>query len=83
MKQSQYSPLSVAQMAVSLFAANEGFLDDIPVGKVRDFEDGLQAYMKSEQAALLDRINSTGDYNDEIQGGLRAAVTTFKSTHTW
>ncbi len=83
MKQSQYSPLSVAQMAVSLFAANEGFLDDIPVGKVRDFEDGLQAYMKSEQAALLDRINSTGDYSDEIQGGLRAAVTTFKSTHTW
>jgi F-type H+-transporting ATPase subunit alpha len=83
MKQSQYSPLSVAQMAVSLFAANEGFLDDIAVNKVRDFEDGLQGYMKSEHGSLLDKINSTGDYNDEIQAALRAAVTAFKSTHTW
>ena len=83
MKQPQYSPLSVAQTAVSLFAANEGFLDDVPVNKVRDFEDGLQSYMKSEYAELLDRINATGDYNDEIQAALRAAVTTYKATHTW
>jgi F-type H+-transporting ATPase subunit alpha len=83
MKQPQYSPLSVAQMAVSLFAANEGFLDDIPVNKVRDFEDGLQNYVKSEHAELLDRINATGDYNDEIQAALHTAVTTYKATHTW
>jgi F-type H+-transporting ATPase subunit alpha len=83
MKQSQYSPLSVAQMAVSLFAANEGFLDDIAVNKVRDFEEGLQGYMKSEHAALLEKINEAGDYNDEIQAGLRNAVTQYKATHTW
>lgn len=83
MKQSQYSPLSVAQMAVSLFAANEGFLDDIAVNKVRDFEEGLQGYMKAEHAALLDRINASGDYDDEIQAALREAVTTYKNTHTW
>jgi F-type H+-transporting ATPase subunit alpha len=83
MKQGQYSPLSVAQMAVSLFAANEGFLDDIAVNKVRDFEDGLQGYMKSEHGALLDKINATGDYDDEIQAALREAVTTYKATHTW
>ena len=83
MKQGQYSPLSVAQMAVSLFAANEGFLDDIAVAKVRDFEDGLQAFMKAEHAALLDKINSTGDYNDEIQKALLEAVTQFKTSHTW
>lgn len=83
MKQGQYAPLSVAQMAVSLFAANEGFLDDIPVNKVRDFEAGLQSHMKAEHGELLDRINATGDYNDEIQAALREAVTRYKATHTW
>ena len=83
MKQGQYSPLSVAQMAVSLFAANEGFLDDIEVNKVRDFEDGLQGYMKSEHGKLLDKINVSGDYSDEIQKSLLEAVTKYKATHTW
>jgi F-type H+-transporting ATPase subunit alpha len=83
MKQGQYSPMSVAQMAVSLFAANEGFLDSLPVNKVRDFEDGLQAYMKSECADLMDTINTTGDYTNDIQSAMRAAVTKYKETHTW
>jgi F-type H+-transporting ATPase subunit alpha len=83
MKQGQYSPLSVGQMAVSLFAANEGFLDDIAVNKVRDFEDGLQGYIKSEHGKLLDKINETGDFNDEIQKALLEAVTQYKTTHTW
>jgi F-type H+-transporting ATPase subunit alpha len=83
MKQSQYSPLSVAQMAVSLYAANEGLLDDLPVNKVRDFEEGLQGYMKSEHAKLLDQINAKGDYNDAIQKALHEAVTQYKTTHTW
>jgi F-type H+-transporting ATPase subunit alpha len=83
MKQAQYSPMGVAQMAVSLFAANEGFLDDLSVSKVRDFEDGLQAYMKSEHSQLLEQINVTGDYSDDIQKSLHAAVTKYKATHTW
>ena len=83
MKQGQYSPMGVAQMAVSLFAANEGFLDDIAVNKVRDFEDGLQGYMKSEHTKLLDEINQTGDYNDKIQKSLHEAISKYKSTHTW
>jgi F-type H+-transporting ATPase subunit alpha len=83
MKQSQYAPFSVAQIAVSLFAANEGYLDDVAVNKVRDFEDGLQSYMKSAHAELLDKINATGDYNDEIQAALHAAVKKYKETHTW
>jgi F-type H+-transporting ATPase subunit alpha len=83
MKQGQYSPLSVAQMAVSLFAANEGFLDDIEVNKVSDFEYGLQGYMKAEHGELLDKINETGDYSDEIQKSLSEAVTKYKATHTW
>jgi F-type H+-transporting ATPase subunit alpha len=83
MKQSQYAPMSVAQIAVSLFAANEGFVDDVAVNKVRDFEDAMQAYLKAEHGALMDRINASGDYNDEIQAALRDALKTFKATHTW
>lgn len=83
MKQTQYSPLSVGQMAVSLFAANEGYLDDVEVNKIQDFESALQGYMKSNHAELLDKITRTGDYNDEITAGLKAAIEDFKSTSTW
>jgi len=83
MKQMQYSTMSVAQVAVSLFAANQGYLDDVEVNKVVDFENALQGYMKSEHGDLLDRINESGDYNDEIENALGAALEKFKSSHTW
>jgi len=83
MKQNQYSPLSVAQMAVSIYAANAGYLDDVEVNKVRDFEDALQNYVKSEHSGLLDTINASGDYNDDIQSSIDAAIKQFKATHAW
>jgi len=83
MKQNQYSPMSVAQMAVSLFAANEGFLDDLEVNKVRDFEDALQSYLASEQAGLMAQINEKGDFNDEIKQGMTAAIESFIKTSSW
>ena len=83
MKQKQYQPMTIAQLATSLFAANEGFLDDIDPAKVVDFEEALQAYMKSSQAALMDSINESGDYNDTIESGLRSAIEDFKANHSW
>ena len=83
MKQKQYSPLSIAEMGVSLFAANEGFLEDIDLNKVLDFESALLAYMNSEHGELLGKINETGDYDDEIESSFRAALEKFKSTQTW
>jgi F-type H+-transporting ATPase subunit alpha len=83
MKQPQYSPMSVAQMAVSLFAVNEGFLDDVDVKKVRAFEDTLQSHMKSQHAKLLESINQKPDYTDEVAAQLRKIFTDFKSNHTW
>ena len=83
MKQAQYSPMTVAQMAVSLFAANEGFLDDVDVDKVVGFEDALQAYMKSSQGALMDKMNSEATYSDEIAASLKAALEDFKANHAW
>ncbi len=83
MKQDQYSPMSVAQMAVSLYAANEGFLDDLEVNKVRDFEDALQSYMGSEQSDLMAKINEKGDFNDEIKQGIQSAIESFIKTSSW
>ena len=83
MKQPQYTPLSVALQAVSLFAANEGYLDDVDLKKIVDFEKALHSYMRANQAELLGRINQTGDYNDEVEVGLRQALDDFKANHTW
>ena len=83
MKQKQYSPLSVADMAVSLFAVDRGYLDDVEVKKVGAFENALHGYMKSARAALLNTINETGDFSDAIEAELKDAITTFKQTQTW
>jgi len=83
MKQKQYSPLSVAEMAVSLFAADQGYLDDVELDKIVDFEHAMLAYMRASQSALMDKINGSGDYNDEIVAGLSAAVEDFKATGSW
>ena len=83
MKQNQYAPMSVAEMAVSLYAANEGFLDSIDVKKVRDFEAALLSFMKAEQSDLLAKINETGDFSDEIKNGMHSAIERFVETHSW
>ena len=83
MKQKQYSPLSVAEMAVSLYAANEGYLEDIELNKVLDFEASLLSYMNSENAKVMDRINTTGDYDDDIEAQFKAALEQFKATQSW
>ncbi|MEM7611515.1 MAG: F0F1 ATP synthase subunit alpha [Pseudomonadota bacterium] len=80
MKQKQYSPLSVGEMALSLFAANEGYLDDVPVDKVVDYEEAMHDFARNSQAELLDTINATGALNDEIESGMRSALDAFKST---
>ena len=77
MKQAQYAPLSVAEMALSLFAANEGFLDDVDANKVVPFEAALLAYFKSNYASDEDAINSNPDYNDEVEAKLRAICEDF------
>lgn len=83
MKQKQYSPLSVAEMAVSIYAANNGYLEDIELKKILDFESSLLSYMNSEHATLLAEINETGKYSDEIGAQFKAAIEKFKSTQTW
>jgi F-type H+-transporting ATPase subunit alpha len=79
MKQKQYSPLTIAEMAASLFAANEGFLDDVEVEKVLDFEAGMHAHLNSANADLVANINDGGKWNDDIAAELKAGIEAFKA----
>jgi F-type H+-transporting ATPase subunit alpha len=79
MKQAQYSPLSVAEMAFSLYAANEGYLKDVEVKKVVDFEAAMLAHLKSNNADLIAQINESGDYNDDIAAAMKSALDKFKA----
>ena len=83
MKQKQYSPLSVGLMAVSLFAVNEGYLDDVPAKDVTRFEASMHDFVSDKFGALIARIDSTGDYNDEIVAGLHKAIAEFKKSGTY
>ena len=83
MKQKQYQPLSIAEMALTLFAANEGYVDDVEVEKVVDFEDALHSYANQNAKDLMDQINETGAYNDEIAEGLKKTVEDFKANSVW
>ncbi|MBX2858709.1 MAG: F0F1 ATP synthase subunit alpha [Cellvibrionaceae bacterium] len=82
MKQKQYSPQSVAQMGVVVYAANEGYLQEVEVNKIQDFEASLLSYMASQHSALMGEMN-TGSYSDEIATKLKAALEDFKKTQTW
>ncbi|GIR39894.1 MAG: ATP synthase subunit alpha [Porticoccaceae bacterium] len=83
MKQTQYSPLSVAEMGIMVFAADKGFLKEIAVEKIGDFETALLSYMNSEHKDLMDAINVSGDYNDDIEATFDKAMKKFISTQTW
>jgi F-type H+-transporting ATPase subunit alpha len=83
MKQGQYSPMSVAEMALVLFAANEGFLKDVELTKVVAFEKALLSYAKSQNAELLASVNAKPDFNDDIASKFRALIQQFKATQTW
>ena len=83
MKQKQYAPPSVADMAVSLFAVEKGFLKDIELNKVLDFEASLHSFVNGEYADLMKTINDTGNYNGEIEASLTEALEKFKATQTW
>jgi F-type H+/Na+-transporting ATPase subunit alpha len=83
MKQKQYSPFSVAEMGLSLFVVDKGYLDDVPVNEVTAFEAALQSYMHASHAPLLHKINEAGAYDDAIESSLKSAVEEFKRTGSW
>jgi len=83
MKQTQYSPLNISSMGLVLYAANEGYLDNIEVNKIKDFEKALIGFATSEYADFMNSIEESGDYNDEIGSTLKEMLEKFISTQTW
>jgi len=78
MKQAQYSPLSVADMAISLFAANEGYLDEVALDKIIAFEKSLHEFSSEKHSELVSEINTKCDYNDEVAAKLKTLMEDFK-----
>jgi len=83
MKQKQYSPLSIGEMGVSLFAANEGFLDDVAADKIVAFENGLHGHFRSNHQDLLDQVDQSGDWNENIESAFRKGIEAFKANGSW
>ena len=83
LKQKQYSPMTVAEQSIVLYAAERGYLEDVELAKVLPFETALLAYAHSQYADFVKQIDETGNYNDEIESKLKALLESFKSTQTW
>ena len=80
MKQSQYSPLSVAEMALSLFAANEGYLDEVDIAKIIPYEKAMHEHANAKHQDLMTEINSKLDYNDDIAASMKTVLDEFKDS---
>ncbi|EON11911.1 MULTISPECIES: F0F1 ATP synthase subunit alpha [Pandoraea] len=80
LKQPQYQPLQVWELAVSLFAANNGYLDDLEIAQVLPFEKGLREVLKTSHGALIGRIEETKDLSKDDEAALHAAIKDFKKT---
>ena len=83
MKQTQYSPLNISGMGLVLFAANEGYLDNVEVNKIKDFEKALLGFANSEYSDFMNSIEESADYNDEIGETLKELMDKFVSSQTW
>ncbi len=80
LKQDQYKPLLVQEQVAVLYAATNGYLDDVPVAKVREFEAGLLQYANTSGKAVLDTIAAKKEVDDETAKNLQAMITEFKQT---
>ena len=80
LKQSQYSPLTISNMAATLFAVNKGFMDDVDVKKVLAFEHGLHVWLKEKNAALMSKLESSKAMDKDAETELNTAVAAFKKT---
>tara|TARA_Y100001936_G_C16065407_1_gene666891 strand:- start:917 stop:2458 length:1542 start_codon:yes stop_codon:yes gene_type:complete len=83
MKQAQYATLSVSEMALTLFAVNKGYLDDVEVNRALEFEAALKGHMQSNHSDIMDKIQSSGELDAETEEKLDAAVRDFKSTGSY
>jgi F-type H+-transporting ATPase subunit alpha len=83
MKQKQYAPMSIAEQALSIYAVDKGYMDDIAVTKIGAFEAALHAHFANTQGALMGDVAKTGNWNDDIEATFKKGIEEFKATGTW
>jgi len=81
LKQPQYEPVRLGHQVAILFAANRGYMDDVPKEKCADFERDLRRYMDTQFRELGERIRTKADWNEEVEGGLAKLLDEFKKAH--
>jgi F-type H+-transporting ATPase subunit alpha len=80
LKQQQYQPMDVAEQIVGLYAATRGHMDDVPVDKVRAFEQGLLNHIRDRSPQVFDKIREIKDLTAEVEEAIKGAISTFKSS---
>ncbi len=80
LKQNQYKPLPVADQVLSIFAGVNGFIDNIPVNKIRDFEEELLAYIKEKHPQVREEVKTKKKIDEEFGGQLKKIISEFKSS---
>lgn len=83
MKQSQYATLKVSEMALTLFALNKGYFDDVDIKRALAFESALKSHIRSRYAAILDKIETSKELDAETEKALEAAIQEFKQNGTY
>ena len=75
--------MAIASQALSIYAVNEGYLDDVPVAKIGAFEEALHAHFANTAGELMGKINSTGNWNEEFEAAFKKGIEEFKATGSW
>ncbi len=82
LKQNQYTPMTIAEQVVSIFAGVNGYLDDLDLSKIRDFEKDLYELIKSSHSDIIEKVNSTGDLDDDTSSKLQSIIEEFKKNRS-
>ncbi|MDA9558072.1 F0F1 ATP synthase subunit alpha, partial [Vibrio sp.] len=83
MKQKQYAPMSVFDQALTIFAAERGYLEDVELNKVLDFEAALLSFARAQYADFAAEIDKKGAFDKDIEAQLKKLTDEFKATQTW
>ena len=82
LKQNQYSPMTIAEQVVSIFAGVNGYLDDLDLNKIRDFEKDLYELIKSSHSDIIEKVNTSGDLDDDTSSKLKSIIEEFKKNRS-
>ena len=83
MKQKQYAPMSVAEQALSIYAVDKGYMDEVPVAKIGAFEAALHAHFANTAGDTMKSVAASGDWNDDIEAVFKKGIEDFKATGSW